>query len=341
MPTARQVTWAKTRSLSLALAAFSIFSVLGYLLTGGTLLKETNLLLLYVPDATGLSDQSVVRVNGVDVGKVSKVSLSGSNQPDRVVRLELKIERQYLSTIPTDAFAQINSDTAVGDKFVDIDTTQSKHQAFVKPNSEITFKQQPDLMKTLDIQQFTARLRQVDALLDDIESGKNMAGQLVLSDQMYNGILKQFDDLERDIQTISGKEHPVGKILYTDELYRQVQEPVERLDRTLQEIESGQGQLGRLLHDDAQYAQLRDQMMTFQHSIAGIRSNALLASDQMYRDWSRHLTLLIRSVDEANANPLFSSSEMYDNLAGSAKEARDALREFRQNPSKFLRIKVF
>jgi phospholipid/cholesterol/gamma-HCH transport system substrate-binding protein len=341
MPTARQVTWAKTRTLAVALAAIAIFSVLAYLLTGGTLLKETNFLQLYVPDATGIDQDSVVRVNGVDVGKVDKVSLSGSNQPDRVVRLELKVEREYLSTIPADAIAQINSDTAVGNKFVDIDTTQSKRQVFVKPNSEIAFKMQPDLMKTLDIQQFTARLRTAEAMLDDIESGKNLAGQLILSDEMYKGLLKQFDDLERDVQTISGKEQPLGKILYTDDLHRQFQEPLERLDRSLQEIQSGQGQLGKLLQDEAQYAQLRDQMTAFQHSIAGIQSNALLQSDQMYKDWSRQIALLIRSVDEANANPLFSSSEMYDNLAGYAKETRDTLREFRQNPQKFLRIKVF
>jgi hypothetical protein len=32
---------------------------------------------------------------------------------------------------------------------------------------------------------------------------------------------------------------------------------------------------------------------------------------------------------------------VYENLNGEARELRDTLREFRQNPRKFLRLKIF
>ena len=136
MPTARQVSWAKVRITAVAVAAIAILSVLVYLLSGGTLFEQKSTLFLYVPDATGLSPGSVVRVYGVEVGKVKSISLSGSSQPNRAVRVTLVMERQFLPSIPADAFAQINSDTAVGDRFVDIDKTQSKTTVPVQDNSD-------------------------------------------------------------------------------------------------------------------------------------------------------------------------------------------------------------
>jgi hypothetical protein len=39
-----------------------------------------------------------------------------------------------------------------------------------------------------------------------------------------------------------------------------------------------------------------------------------------------------------NTDPLMSSSEVYDNLNGFAMQLRDTVKEFRQDPRKFLRI---
>jgi len=46
-------------------------------------------------------------------------------------------------------------------------------------------------------------------------------------------------------------------------------------------------------------------------------------------------------VDEFNASPMLVTSAIYDNLAGAAKEMHREAREFRENPKKFLRLKIF
>jgi len=341
MPTARQVSWAKTRTFVVAVAALAILAVLVYLLTGGTLLEPKSALLLYVPDATGLSTASLVRVNGVDVGKIRSISLSGSGQPNRVVRLTLTVERQYLPSVPSDAFAQISSDTAIGDKFVDIDTTQSKSATPVQAGSELIFKPQQDLLKTLDIPQFTQQLRSLEAFLDDLEQGRNSAGQFLLSDALYVKIQQELIDFERQIKRVASRDNPVGSILYTDQLYRQIREPLLRLDQRLAAIQASEGQPGKLLQDDAQYVQLRDMLANLRRPIDTIRTKPFLASDRQFNDWSRELASLIHGVDGFNLNPLMSSSEMYDNLTGLAAQYRDMVHAFRQDPRKFLRIKMF
>src|ERR1017187_823319 len=155
MPSARQVNWAKSRVAVVSVAALAILAVLAYLLTGGTLLQERTALYLYIPDATGLGPGAPVRVDGIGVGKVRSVTLSGSNEPNRVVKVTMNVERDRLASIPDDSTAQIASETAIGDKFVDMSSGTSRH--YIGPNAEIGFKGSSELLKTLDIGQFQER----------------------------------------------------------------------------------------------------------------------------------------------------------------------------------------
>jgi ABC-type transporter Mla subunit MlaD len=309
-----------------------------YLLTGGTLFEQKSTLFIYVPDATGLSPGSVVRVNGVEVGKVKSISLSGSSQPNRVVRVSLELERQFLPSIPADAFAQIDSDTAVGDRFVNIDKTQSKTTIPVQDNSEIAFKPQQDLIKTLDIQQFADQLHSIDALLDDLEQGRNAAGQLITSDALYVNVRQALGDIERQMQKLASKTNPVGSMLYTDQFYRQIREPLVLLDRRLSDIQAGNGQLAEFLNQNIKFVQLRNDLISFRRPIENFKKSPFLASDEMFNDWSQGLASLMQGVVAFNENPLMSSSELYDNLNGVARQLRDQVKEFRQDPRKFLRI---
>jgi hypothetical protein len=61
----------------------------------------------------------------------------------------------------------------------------------------------------------------------------------------------------------------------------------------------------------------------------------------MYRDWNTVLTSAIRQVDEFNTGSLFATSSPYENLAGSMKELANNVRDFREDPKKYLRLKIF
>jgi phospholipid/cholesterol/gamma-HCH transport system substrate-binding protein len=339
MPTPRQVTWAKFRVVMAVLASIAIFSVLAYLLTGGTLLTAKATVFIYIPDATALAPGSPVRVNGVDVGRVQNVALSGSNQPNRVIRVTMEIEEGHLPDIPVDSFVQVSTDNVVGDKFVDI--TRGRSAVIIQRNAEIAFKGQPELLKTLDLTQFEQQIRTVEATLDDIEQGRSEFGRYVLRDDVYNDLLRYVGDLQKGLRATAGPSSTFGSLVYTDQLYRQIQQPLAQLDASLARIQAGQGDVGRLLRDDAQYLQLRDMLADLRKTVASLQSNQFLQSDEQYADWNRMLTSLIQNVETAAANPLLATSADYENLAGMAKQLRGGLRDFRQDPRKYLRFKLF
>src|SRR5271169_1284810 len=117
MPSPSRVRWAKFRVATVFVVAACILVTLIYLLTGGTLLQQKATIYLYLPDATGLAAGSPVRVDGIGVGTVDSVNLSGSGQPNRVIRVAMTVEKGRLATLPADSFAQLSSDNLVGDKF--------------------------------------------------------------------------------------------------------------------------------------------------------------------------------------------------------------------------------
>jgi len=339
MPSPSQVNWAKIRVTVVGIAGLSILSVLVYLLTGGTLLTEKVTVYIYVPDASGLDSNTPVRVNGIDVGKVRAVALSGSNEPNRVIRVAMRVERDHLRDIPVDSYAQISSDSLIGDKFVDV--TRGKSGQYIRPESEITYRGQPELLKTLDLEQFAQRMRAIDVMLSDIEQGKNRMGQLIQTEGMYNDLGRWLRGVEQEIQTMAVTTGTLGQMFYTDQLYRKFSDPLTQIDNDLARIQAGQGPYGGLLRDDAQYLQMQGQLASLRQSIAGIRSNPFVQSDEMYTGWNRGVASMIQQVDEIAANPLFRSTETYDNLNGFAREIESTVREFRRDPQKYLRVKLF
>lgn len=321
--------------LVVIVAASTILVLLFYLFTGGTLLQPKTTLYLYIPDASGVAPGSPVRVDGIGIGKVSAVRLSGSNQPGRVVLVTMRVQRNHLVNIPIDSTADIGADTLLGDRFIGIKSGHSSQ--VIAPGGEIALKPETN---TLDLQQFAQGLRSIDATLRDIENGTSPLGQFVLGDQMYRDLLRRLVQIHAGLVSMESTTSQIGGMLYTDKTLRQVQEPLVSLDQTLARIQSGQGPMGQMLRDSAQYDQLRAAFADLRKAVGDFQSSALVQSDDLYRQWNRSLASVAQQVDEMNASPLFSSSAAYDNINGFASELRDGVRDFRQDPRKFLRIRM-
>ncbi len=339
MPSQRRVNWAKFRVLVMLLVAVCILGTLFYEFSGGTLFEEKATIYIYVPDATGVGPASPVRVDGVDIGTVNSVDLTGSKDPQREIRISMAVLRDTLQGIPDDSYAELSTDTLIGDRFVDITSRVSPNH--IKPGGEITFHSQPDLMKTLDLTAFQQQLRIVDATLTDIEQGRSRVGQFILGEDLYRDLIKDLDRLRDTVHRAAGANTALGQALFSDAGYRSIAEPVIQLDRSLAQIQSGQGTAGQLFRDTAQYEQLRATARDLLDALRSLHKSDLMASDQMYRDWNRSVNQLIQSVDELNASPLFGTSEMYDNLNGQFSDWAHTLRDFREHPQKYLRLKVF
>jgi phospholipid/cholesterol/gamma-HCH transport system substrate-binding protein len=339
MPSAARVRWAKLRVTAVSVTAVLILAMLFFELFGGILFSRKTVAYIYIPDASGLTGESPVRVDGIDVGRVSGVQFSGLKDANRAVKVTLQFFRDRIDGVPSDSVAQISSDSLIGDKFVDI--TGGKNTANIPADGELTYKDQPELLRSLDLTQFTQQLRLVDATLTDIEQGRSQFGKFYQGDSFYNDLLKQLTDLQKAIAAAIGTTSQVGDLLSNDRLHAQASSLLEQLDQTIAQIQSGRGTAGELLRSTARYDQLLSKTQEFRQQLAELGKSDLLQSENAYDSVNRTLAGLIQSVDDLNRNPHVTNTVLYDNLTGSLKELRDNLRDFRLNPRKYLRLKVF
>jgi phospholipid/cholesterol/gamma-HCH transport system substrate-binding protein len=339
MPSRAQVRWAKFRSSAVSLVALLIMGVLFYLLTGGTLLQPKTTIYMYIPDATGLGEGSPVRADGIGVGKVKTVLLSGLTEPNRVVKVTMELTRQNLANISVDSYAQLSTDSLIGDKFVDI--TSGVSTSRLQPGAELTFKEQVDMLKSFDMQQLEKNLQAMDKLLTGIEQGESRVGQFIVGEGMYRNILVRVAELEQSLRQAVDTTSRMGQMLYSDTELRRIREPLAQLDQSLALIQSGQGSTGRFLRDPAQYAKLRADFDDVRRAVADVRSREFFQSDRQYQEWNRTIDGIIRAVDRMQSGPLLSGHGTHESLRGMLLELRKSVRDFQEDPRKYLRIKLF
>ena len=197
------------------------------------------------------------------------------------------------------------------------------------------------MMQRLDIAQFQQRLQVMEQLIDDIEQGRGALGEFIQGEQLYNDVKGKVAQLQRGLHEAVDATSSMGQVLYSDEMYRKVSEPLRQLDESLARLQSGQGSLGPVLQDPKQYNQAMAQAGDLRKSIATLHQGEWMQSDAAYNSWIAKLEGIEQKVAEFDASPAMATPAVYDNLTQMAKELGSTTREFRENPRKFLRLKVF
>jgi phospholipid/cholesterol/gamma-HCH transport system substrate-binding protein len=339
MPSPQTIQWAKVRIAMVIISALSVLSVLVYLLSGGTWLKSKAYLVTYIPDSTGLDTESPVELNGVDVGKVESLGLTRSKDPNRVVRARLVIQAVFLPRIPEDSVTEIDSLTLLGDKYIDI--SMGKSPRSVEPGGELHFRQPSSLVTNIDLVQFSAQLRSIDQIISDIQAGKGSLGAFFVNDDMYRDVLGDVVTVEKGLHAAVNAQSSLGRFLHSADMHNDVVRYLRELDDSFARL-----QANPLMRDSSQYNQIRDQIVSLRHTLADLSAGQFFASDAAYREWNHKVTAWIESVDALNSGQgsfgrMLSSAQTYDSLNGRLRDLATFVKEFRENPQKFLRIKLF
>ncbi len=342
----------RTRISAVILAAVLIALTLVYLLSGGgaEFFHRKIFLHAYLADSGGLAPGLDVMLNGVKVGLVRSVRLAGTSDPTRVVRIELKIEERYRSDIPVDSIAAVTATNLVGDTYVNI--SAGKSATHVEDGAEIASLIQTGSFNPADlVASLRTTIDTVNTILDGIQKGDTPLAQTVRGSDLYLNLVHQVEQIQKTIRIYSDPRTPTGKMLFSDEFYNQIRQPILNIDHALEEIQRGETPAGKLINDSSAYdnavSRIRSVHQTLVENNAGKGSaGALLKSDDQYRQIQAQLRAIDQSVDtlthgDGAVAQLLQSAQLYDALAGQSGNTRTFLHEFRDNPQKFLRIKIF
>ena len=183
MPDRSKIRWSQLKVGLLATAAMIILAVLIFLLTsGGNVFQRNATLRMYVDDASGTATKAPVRLNGILIGYVDDIRLSGSRDPNRTVEFDLSVQSKFLREIPEDSIGTVTAASLLGDKFINI--TKGKSGRPIQPGAELRAlppQDIPELMAQSANVLATLQniVKRADTMLADIEHGQGEYRQAV------------------------------------------------------------------------------------------------------------------------------------------------------------------
>ena len=361
MPRQRRIQWAELRVGIMAIVALAILGYLIFLLSGsGGFFRGKSHIYTYVSNSVDLAKGAPVRLNGIDVGSVGAVRLSGSDDPRRVVQIQMDIDDDKLSAIPVDSTASNAQSTLLSPYYMNIQKGRSKQT--VKPNAELASSQTAEL-DTLFQQGNNAlsalqdTIKKADNILDTVQSGQGTIGKFLVDPELYDkavGLVNQFQKLGT---TLNSSQGTIGKLLNDDQLYTDVQGSIARFNTLMDGLQQGQGTAGKLLKDPALYDDSRatiadirktiDQANELLTNINAGKGTAgkLLKSDDLanqLHDNLAHLDSILQKVNsgQGTLGQLLVNPSLYESIDGATRELHGLLKDFRANPKKFLSIKL-
>ena len=346
--------WAQLRVGLLAITSLALLAFMIFLLTSSRGLFTTRSeVFTYLDDSAALASGSPVRLNGITVGKVQRIDLSGSAEPNRIVKITLNVDNNFLASIPIDSQAAIAAENLLGTKYINI--KKGRSPTAVKAGDEI---------KSLDTREFDDVVQQgystlssldgifkkLDGILDAVQVGKGTIGKLLSDQELYNKMVALADEGNKLVATLNSDSSTLGKLTHDDALYNDVRGTLARVNMLTDGLQQGDGTLGKLLKDPALYNDARSTIGDVRQVLAGINQGQgtvgkLLKSDDLHNQLQGTMGRLDALLDKINSGQgtlgqLVVNPALYQTLDSTTREINGLMKDFRANPKKFLRIKL-
>jgi len=343
---------AQMRVLAVLAAGVLFLGWLSFLLSGGgaDLLARKAYITGYLTDATGVAPTSEVHLSGLIIGTVTGVRISGSLDPLKAIRVDMRITSRYLKNIPADSLVSVGSDTLVAYKFISI--AEGKSTATLADGGELRSEPLQDAIFRADLVGALQKdLADLDHLVGDLSSRDTAVGHFIVGSEEYDRVLGDVRGFQDSLHTFLTPKSDLGQAFYSSKLYDDIHGQVTRTDDALAAIQRGEGAAGHLFASDEQYQTLVRQLSELRATLAEANSGngnlaPLLHSDA---DW-RNLRKLLRSADttltalnagHTKAGDLLASPQLYESLNGSLRAVTELLKQVREHPETLQHYRVF
>jgi phospholipid/cholesterol/gamma-HCH transport system substrate-binding protein len=343
MPRTRSLAWSELKIgiiavTAIAMAVMFVIAVGGQ---GGFSWQQYELVTKF-PDVKGLKSGAVVRVAGVEVGKVDEVKLAGSE-----VEVRLKVNEENKSRITEQSRASIGSLSLLGEPVIDVSPSTEGRQ--LQDGDFLPAGRAPGQLADV-AEGATQALAQVTGIVQDIRSGKGTVGKLFTDEQVYkevNGLIQSAGVVAGELARGKGT---MGMLVRDPAAYNRLNGALGYLQDSLQRINAGEGSLGKLLKDEALAKSLTSASANFDQVTARLNRNdntigRLLTERELY-DKINSLSGKIDAVTdglqkgEGSAGRFLKDKELYDHVNAAASEMRQLISDIRKDPKKYLNVRV-
>ncbi len=343
MPRTRSLAWSELKIGVMAVSAIALTIILVVAVGGASgFFWDRYDLKTTFDNVQGLKSGAIVRVAGVEVGKVTDVKLKSSG-----VEVGLSIKKENQPRITTDSRASIGSMSLLGEPLIDLSaaTTGTPLKEGDTITSAKPAAQLSDLTGTAQ-----AGLTEATALLKDIRAGRGTIGQMFVNDELFRELDAFIASANEVTASINKSRGTLGKLTNDPKMYDELTASSAQLHDMIQRINAGEGSLGELLKDDKLAKSLTATSSNFEQVSGRLArgdntAGKLLTEKELYdrlNSTANRLDELTRNLNQGQgtAGQLLHDQKLYDNMNDAANQLKGLISDIRKDPRKYLNVKV-
>jgi phospholipid/cholesterol/gamma-HCH transport system substrate-binding protein len=343
MPRTRSLAFAELKIgiMAVTATAFVGLTILTLSGTGGFFWQRYQLKVRFA-EVPGLTVGAPVRIAGVEAGTVKSIDFVGDG-----VEVSFQLSKRMQPRVTTGSVASLGSLSLLGQATVDV--TSSSHGRPIPEWGYVKSGSAPGQLSDVATSA-SEGLQEATRLLREMREGKGTLGQLFSDPTLYKEIDRFVDSASRVADSLRHGRGTAGRLLTDPTVYRSLESSLEALNGTLRKVGAGEGTLGRLLNDDrlatsvtataGRMEELTDKLNRGQGS-AGKLLNDVELYDRLSSAAGQLERLTARLGEgQGTAGQLLQDRQLYENMNGAAAELRSLIAEIKQNPKKYLNVKV-
>lgn len=270
-------------------------------------------------DIYGLQSGSTVRLAGLRVGTVKHVEFSQSEPGILIV--VLKVDRDVQSLIRTDSKAVIGTLGLLGDKTVEI-SVGSPDQAILEDGGYILAAKSASIEAIITeggeaVENITLAAKHTKEIIEKINNGTGSLGLFVNDPNVYfdlDRLLRLTESLTKQLEQGEGS---FARFITDSTFYVEMRKLLTNTNHLFDSLTTGQGTLSKLLTDPAPYEDMK----------------------QIVDSW-KQITNRINS-GEGTIGKMLTNDSLYLNFNRALDRTDALLKDFRENPGRYLKIRLF
>ena len=349
----QSMAWVELRVGILVVASFGLLAGAIFMIGGETgLFTRTYAITAYFASANGMNNGAEVWLEGVTVGNVGSVQVTGLPDPDQAVAVVLNIDERFGNMILDDSVVAIKTIGLLGDSYVDVARGDGLGSA-VSPGGSIQGAGSGDIRELITgtndvIANLEVLSDEVGVITGRLREGEGTLGRMLTDTAIFdnaNAAVIEVNELVSDARTGDGT---VGRLMSDSELYDRMTEMLERFESIADSVENGEGTIAKLINDATIYDEATDMVTRANGLIGRIESGEgtlgkLSADDSLYdelRTAVGEVSTMVSNVanSEGTLGKLINEPSLHDNLNLTISEMLKLVYDFRQDPGKFLTI---
>lgn len=358
MPSQKQLRWAQLRVGLTVVVAASVLGFLIFLMSGTTgLFTPTLHLVCYMENAGGLRSGAPVRLQNVDVGNVESIHLVNHQAPNGAetpVEIRMKVNAKFRRFIHADSIVLLSTAGVLGETFINIDSSGAQG-ATVANNSELPTTEVPGIQDVVRSSQSTLQnvntlIARLDRIVGAVENQQGSVGKLIYDKELYNNMNSSVAQVNGMLKDIDKGRGSLGMLINDDGLYRRATATIDKLNTIADNINNGNGTVGKLIRDPALYDNANQTLAKANQLMDGInRGDGALGKFAKDPEFAKKMDLLVTNLStisaelqagQGTAGKLLKDPTLYNNAETLLVESRTLLASFRENPKKYLSIKM-